>query len=90
MPVGGGPIQILVVSEHVAHARAAWMQTLRDEFFQSLDGNPPSHHIDLLSDPWPARWSTAFPALHQLLNATAADPLPYWRPIHTTLVGWME
>jgi len=194
VPVGGGPIQIIVVSEHVAHARAPWMETLRDEFFPSLDGNPPSHqvdildratfdaierlvkagllqrtdtarrdlldvtttpagpppltaeqeaqlkeataraerclrraqvlgnadfpeealtslrdsllpmatarairerwpipatHADLLSDPWPTRWSTAFPALQQLLNATAADPLPDWRPIHTALVGWM-
>jgi hypothetical protein len=194
VPVGGGPIQIIVVSEHVAHARAPWMDTLRDEFFPSLEGNPPSHqvdildratfdaierlvkagllqrtdtarrdlldvtatpsgpppltpeeearmreataraerclrraqvlgnadfpeeaitslrdallpmatarairerwplpaaHADLLADPWPARWSKAFPALQQLLNTTAADPLPDWRPIHTALVGWM-
>lgn len=42
-PIGGGPIQILVVSEHVAHARAPWMDSLRDEFFASLEGSPPSH-----------------------------------------------
>jgi hypothetical protein len=193
-PVGGGPVQILVVSEHVAHARAPWMDSLRDEFFPSLDGNPPSHqidildratfdaierlvkagllqrtetarrdlldvaatpsgpppltpeeearlreataraerglrraqvlgnadfpeeavislrdallpmaiaralrerwpvpatHADLLADPWPTRWSSAFPCVQQLLNSTAADTPPDWRAAHTVLVGWM-
>lgn len=193
-PVGGGPVQILVVSEHVAHARAPWMDSLRDEFFPSLDGNPPSHqidildratfdaierlvkagllqrtdtarrdlldvaatpsgpppltpeeearlreataraerclrraqvlgnadfpeeavislrdallplavaralrerwpvpatHADLLADPWPTRWSTAFPSVQQLLNSTSNDNPPDWRAAHALLVGWM-
>lgn len=194
-PVGGGPVQILVVAEHVAQAKAPWMDSLRDEFFPALDGNPPSHQVDvldratfdaierlvkagllqrtdtarrdlldvnatpagpapltaeeearakeataraerclrraqvlgnadfpedaitslrdsllpmavaratrergsipatpadLLTDPWPALWSKAFPAVQQLLKFTAADPLPDWRPIHAALVGWMK
>jgi len=61
-PVGGGPVQILVVAEHPAQTRAAWMDSLRDEFFPSLEGNPPSHQIEILDQ-------ATFEAIERLVKA---------------------
>lgn len=48
VPVGGGPARIVVVADHVAHARAPWMDALREEVFAPADVPASSSHVEVI------------------------------------------
>lgn len=48
VPVGGGPARIVIVADHVAHARAPWMDALRNECLGPADGLASPVHVEVI------------------------------------------